>query len=324
MSQKYKPLLNIARILGSGFLLIWAMIGVDWSNFGQVLNEINLWYLSIIPFVFAVNVLFSILRWQVILKQWDIKPGTWKLSKIYLISTFWGNFLPSTVGGDSYRFLALHTYPNASKTKIFSSLLLDRLFGFIALIIANFIVVLIYWHDLQRAPLLLSVELAVFIAAIILGILWLIAGYFFNFKKDSLPATGWLIRFVNKVSEIITLLKQQPWSVSAWCLFFSMLCVFSVAGAWQIYYRVADAPVSWGVSFYAATLIGILGILPITLNGIGIVELCQVTILSWQGLPVEKAILAAFLTRIMLVILTLPGGLLYLLDSFKAPREAID
>jgi uncharacterized membrane protein YbhN (UPF0104 family) len=103
-----------------------------------------------------------------------------------------------------------------------------------------------------------------------------------------------------------------------------MVCVFSVAGAWQIYYRVADAPVSWGVSFYAATLIGILGILPITLNGIGIVELCQVTILSWQGLPVEKAILAAFLTRIMLVILTLPGGLLYLLDSFKAPREAID
>jgi uncharacterized protein (TIRG00374 family) len=323
-SQKYKPLLNIARILGSGFLLIWATMGLDWSNFGRVLTEINLWFLLLAPFVYAVNVIFSILRWQVILKQWDIKPGTWKLSKIYLISAFWGNFLPSTVGGDGYRFLALHSHPNASKTKIFSSLLLDRVFGLIALVIAHFIIVSIYWRDLQRVPLLFNVELAIFIVAIILGILWLIAVRFFNFKKDALPETGWLLRFVNKVSEIITLLKHQPWTVSAWCLFFSLLCVISVAGAWQIYYRVADAQVSWGVAFYAATLIGILGILPITLNGIGILELCQVTILSWQGLPVEKAILAAFLTRIMLVILTLPGGLLYLLDGFKASRDAID
>lgn len=268
--------------------------------------------------------MFSILRWQVILKQWDIKPGAWKLTKIYLISTFWGNFLPSTIGGDGYRFLALRAYPNAGKTKIFSSLLIDRLYGLIALVITHFIIVVIYWRDLQRTPLLLSAELAIFGAALILGVFWLLVDQFFNFKNSVFSVAGWLLRVTNKISEVLTLLKQQNWLVSASGFFYSMICVLTVAAAWQIYYRASGVQVNWGVAFYAATLIGILGILPVTLNGIGITELCQVTILNWQGLPIENALLAAFLTRIMIVILTLPGGLLYLFDSLKISNATID
>lgn len=324
MSRKYKYLINIARILGSGFLLIWAAMGVDWSKFGQVLIEIDLWYLLIIPLLYAMNNTFSALRWQIILKQWEIEPGTWRLWKVYLISSFWGNFLPSTIGGDGYRFLALRSFPNAGKTKIFSSLLLDRLYGFVALVIIHFIVVIIYWRDLQKSTFLASIELAILAAAIILGAMWLVAVRFFNGGNSETSAAGWLARIVNKISEILMLLKQQTWRTSAWGLFYSALFVSTVAIAWQIYYLTAGVQVDWGVAFYAATLIGILGILPITLNGIGIMELCQVTILNWQGLPVEKAILAAFLTRIMMVVLTLPGGLLYLLDSFKLPGASID
>lgn len=323
-SQKYKPLINIARILGSGFLLIWATLGLDWTKFGQVLTEINLWYLLLTPLVYAMNITFSVLRWQAILKQWDIEPGTWKLWKIYLISSFWGNFLPSTIGGDGYRFLALRSLPNAGKTKIFSSLLLDRLYGYVALVIIHFIVVVIYWRDLQNSTFLLGVELAILAAAIVLGIMGLGVGHFFNSRNSETSAAGWLARVLNKLSEIFTLFKDQNWRISASGLFFSALFVSTVAIAWQIYYLAAGVQVDWGVAFYAATLIGILGILPITLNGIGIMELCQVTILSWQGLPIEKAILAAFLTRIMLVVLTLPGGLLYLLDGFKLPRTSTD
>jgi len=323
-SQKYKPLLNIARILGSGLLLIWATIGLDWSKFGQVLTEINPGYLLLTPLVYAMNNTFSVLRWQIILKQWGIEPGTWKLWKIYLISSFWGNFLPSTIGGDGYRFLALRSLPGASKTKIFSSLLLDRLYGYAALVIVHFTVAVFYWRDLRKSTFLASAELSIFAAAIVLGLIWLIARRFFNSRNSGISAAGWVGRVVNKIDEIFILFKQQNWRTSAWGLFWSALFVSTVAFAWQIYYLAAGVQVDWGVAFYAATLIGILGILPITLNGIGIMELCQVTILSWQGLPIEKAILAAFLTRIMMVILTLPGGLFYLFDGFKLPRTSND
>ena len=322
--QKYKLLINIAKILGSGFLLVWATFGLDWAKFGQVITEINLWFLLLTPLAYALNNTFSALRWQVILKQWDIDPGTWKLWKVYLISSFWGNFLPSTIGGDGYRFLALQSIPNAGRTKIFSSLLLDRLYGFAALGIVHFIVVIFYWSELQKSAFLAGVELSIFAAAIVLGLIWLLAGRFFGSRNSQTAAAGWLGRVINKISEIFILFKEQDWRTSAWGLFYSILFVSTVAFAWQIYYLAAGVQVSWGVAFYAATLIGILGILPITLNGIGIMELCQVTILNWQGLPVEKAILAAFLTRIMLVLLTLPGGLLYLFDSFKLPRTSVD
>jgi len=322
--QKYKPLLNTVRILGSVFLLIWATFGLDWAEFGRVLTEINLWYLLLAPLVYAMNITFSVLRWQVILKQWSIEPGTWKLWKVYLISSFWGNFLPSTIGGDGYRFLALSSHPNTSKTKIFSSLLLDRLYGLIALVIVHFFIVIFYWRSLQASTFLANVELAVFVAATILGLLWLIVERFFNYGDPQTSAIGWLSRIVNKISEIFSLVKQQDWRISIWGLFYSILFVSTIAIAWQIYYLAAGVQVDWGIAFYSATLIGILGILPITLNGIGIMELCQVTILNWQGLPVEKAILAAFLTRIMMVILTLPGGLFYLFDGFKLPHTSID
>ncbi|MBI5823953.1 MAG: flippase-like domain-containing protein [Chloroflexi bacterium] len=319
--QKYKLLINVAKILGSAFLLIWATFGLDWVKFGRVLTEINLWYLLLTPVVYAMNNTFSALRWQVILKQWDIEPGTWRLWKIYLISSFWGNFLPSTIGGDGYRFLALRSLPNAGKTKIFSSLLLDRLYGYVALVIVHFMVVIFYWRGLQNSTFLVNVELAIFAAAILLGIVWLAAGRFLNSRNTETSSSGWLTRIVNKISEIFLLFKGQDWRISAWGLFYSALFVSTVAIAWQIYYLAAGVQVDWGIAFYAATLIGILGILPITLNGIGIMELCQVTILNWQGLPVEKAILAAFLTRIMLVILTLPGGLLYMLNGFKVSSD---
>lgn len=299
-------------------------MGLDWIELGQILTEINLQYLFLIPLLYAINVILSVLRWQTILNQWNIKPGTWTLWKIYLISSFWGNFLPSTIGGDGYRFLALRSLPNANKTRIFSSLLLDRLYGYIALIIVHFIIAIFYWHDLQNSALLTGIELAIFSAAIMLGIIWLIAGRFFNSKISEASPVGWLARVVNKITEIISLIKQQNWRISAWGLFFSALFVCTIAIAWEIYYLAAGVQVDWGIAFFAATLIGILGILPITLNGIGIMELCQVTILSWQGFPMEKAILAAFLTRIMLVILTLPGGLLYMLNGIKVSSVSSD
>lgn len=322
--KKYKLLISIAKVLGSGLLLVWATFGLDWAKFGQVLTEINLWYLLLTPLAYALNNTFSALRWQVILKQWDIDPGAWKLWKIYLISSFWGNFLPSTIGGDGYRFLALQSLPNTDRTKIFSSLFLDRLYGFAALGVMHFIVAIFFWSELRKSTFLAGVELSIFAAAIVFGLIWLFAGRFFNSRNSQISSTGWLARVINKISEIFTLFKELDWHTIALGLFYSALFVGTVAFAWQINYLAAGVQVNWGVAFYAATLIGILGILPITLNGIGIMELCQVTILNWQGLPIEKAILAAFLTRIMLVLLTLPGGLLYLFDSFKLPRTSVD
>jgi len=323
-SQKYKPLLNFARILGSSLLLVWVTMGLDWSAFFQVLTKINLWYLLLMPFFYGLNNTFSALRWQAILDQWNIRPGLWTLWKIYLISSFWGNFLPSTIGGDGYRFLALHSYSNVGKTKIFLSLLLDRLYGFIALCIVHFIVVISYWPDLQKSTFLVSVELTIFIAAIVLGLMWLFVRRVLYVRNSETSMPGWIVNVIKKIGEIFTLFMQQDWRTSVPGLFYSVFFVSTISASWQIYYLVAGVRVNWGITFYGTTLVGILGILPITLNGIGVMELCQVTILSWQGLPVEKAILVALLTRIMTVLLTLPGGLLYLLESFKVPTTLKD
>jgi uncharacterized protein (TIRG00374 family) len=313
-----KRIIILARAGGSVLLIWWAVAGINWSDLGIMLHNLVIWPLLWTPPLYFLGVWLSTYRWKLILKNWGIEQDIRVLLKIYIISAFWSNFLPSTIGGDGYRYLALRSLPQATNTKIFSSLLLDRLYGYLALVIVHFVVAAFYWNDLQNSAFLLGMELSILTALPLLGVFWLVASRLLKSREPKISTQGWMAKALNKIGAIITLLQQQNLRTSAWGFFLSVLLVGTIALAWQIYYLSAGMQVDWGIAFYAATLIGILGILPITLNGIGVMEICQIMLLSWQGLPEENAILVALLTRVMMVVLTLPGGLLYLLDSLKS------
>jgi uncharacterized protein (TIRG00374 family) len=313
--RQKKLLLQSVRIAGSGLLLFFSFYSIDWGKFRVALAQSAPAYLLFAPLVSLLNNTLSALRWQIILKQWKIQPGFWNVWKIYLISSFWGNFLPSTIGGDGYRFLALRSYADTSKTKILSSLFLDRLYGLVAIITVHAIVLIFYWEELRQTPLLFNIEIGG-MAAIFLALVFGIAFRFF-FQKIRMPlfASKFFDRAWDKITEIYKLIRQQGRRSTLLGMMYSLLFVGVIAAAWQMYYLVVGIRVSWGVAIYAATLIGILGMLPITLNGIGIMEFALVAILNWQNIPAEKAILVALLTRVMQILLSLPGGLLYMFDS---------
>jgi len=84
------------------------------------------------------------------------------------------------------------------------------------------------------------------------------------------------------------------------------------------YLRALDVSLPFLPVLYASTLAAVLGALPLSLNGLGLMELALVLALSPWGVLREEVLLAAFLLRGVNMVMAVPGGVLYLLDSWLA------
>ena len=76
------------------------------------------------------NTLLSALKWQMLLGADGIKAGFGRLFSSYMIGTFISLFMPSNIGGDTYRIASVG---KRTMTKSMASVMADRLSGFIAL-----------------------------------------------------------------------------------------------------------------------------------------------------------------------------------------------
>ena len=92
------------KILVTIILLGILILKIDVINSIKLFREINL--LILIPLLlYPVGILLSSIKWKIAIK--DKKYSLLKLGKIYWISNFFSNFLPSTIGGDTYKIIRL-------------------------------------------------------------------------------------------------------------------------------------------------------------------------------------------------------------------------
>jgi glycosyltransferase 2 family protein len=109
------------------------------------LSELEALMLSVdlrfLPYIFGallVNTLLSAWKWQILLRSDGVEISLLTLTGSYLIGSFLNMFLPSNIGGDSYRVLDIMRRSKdtmRSATSVFA----DRLSGFFALVTLSLI-----------------------------------------------------------------------------------------------------------------------------------------------------------------------------------------
>jgi hypothetical protein len=306
--KKRHPLLLIGKIVISLGLMGWLLSMVEWSAFFHSISNANPWLISLGVVFFITNLLLLILRWNVALTYFGIEESKGSLYRLNMIGTFFNNFLPSTVGGDGYKYLALSKKHPTKKKEILSSLVFDRASGFLTLFLINILLLPFY------ASLVVSNHAFLLLEGITLGIfLGILLVYFL---RNHLAA--WLdkvsIKFVRKVIETFQLVfgLNRP-EIAKPVLLYSTLFVF-VGALWQWSYILAlGFDVNFLYLLFAFSIIQIAGIIPISLNSIGISESLSVLLLGFAGVPLEVALASALAVRIMLMLLSLSGGITYLL-----------
>jgi len=294
------------RLLVTAGLLCVLLTHTDLSRARELLSHVSLPLLAAGTVALLATSPFGALRWHIVLSAETNSPGPWTLLKIVFVGLFFNQVLPSGVGGDAVRAWRCHRLGIGIAAAI-RSLVLDRVSGYFVLVLLFAAGLPVLLHILPDAPQRYGV--ALLLGAALCGLLGL-------FLIDFLPRQ--LLRF-RLFAELAALSREgrrlfaQParsgavLGLGVATVGLSIVALMLVAGSVGV-----DLPFSsWVVIVPPVTLIQLV---PVSLAGWGVRELGFVVVLAGFGIPAEAALAASLLVGLCMVIIGLPGGLLWLTE----------
>jgi hypothetical protein len=295
----------------SASLLIFLITQIKWEAFLTALASISVIYLLYPLLAYYINVALSVFKWQSLLKFFGIQDHFFRLFRVYMIGAYYNNFLPTTIGGDGYRFIKMRSAHNGKSGVIFSSILLERGFGYLVLLLLNLVLAAWFWERIAATTWLVILEIALVAGVILAGLVWIfrhqLAAWLKNWES---PRSRFWARMVDRLVRLLGLIDIRNPATLAISFLTSLLFVL-IGGVWlAVYYWSVGAPVNWLYALYVSTVINLAGVIPLTLNGLGFVELLQVQLMGLVGIPIETVLVVALMSRVMLILLSLPGGVL--------------
>lgn len=303
----------MARIVLAAVLAAILAYAVDWSSIPGYIAAMD-WPLALLAMAgLAAHFVVSPWKWQ-----WSLRIHQLHFPLPYLIRAngigfFFNNFLPSAIGGDAYRVMS--TWPKEGyRSRAVSAVVVERVVGLIALMTLGNIgaLVLLDTSNVARAFVALSVMSAIAGAAL-LGALWLGAFGWFAARVRSSSV-------LQTVSHNLDLLRKAG---VRWLPLIAISILFQAIAIAIIYllFRSLGAAVDPASCALIAAVSGLASILPISINGLGVVEGSFAGTAVALGIDYELALMVAVLIRLMVLPVSLVFGALYALGG--APVRAV-
>lgn len=315
--KKAKPvIIFLVKLLVSGGLLAYFLSQVHPERFLHTFATANYWWIALALVIYLCTQAISAARWATLARPLGIETQFTSLLKYYLIGMFFNLFAPGTVGGDVTRilYLARDQESHASgrpvtTTHAAMSVLMDRAIGMIVLV----------W--LGAAGLLLFPEYAVpqtvrsitlMLAAGFVGAVLLLP-----LLRHVLPEDG--PAMVVKIRLALHSYRTQ-WRALAAAAGLSLVAHLIQAGMHLVMGRALglEVPLSFCIIVYP--LVGTFAAIPVSLNGLGLREGGYIYMLAVIGIGSENGIAFGLLLFLIVVIDSLIGGVLFLLQ--KSPKAA--
>jgi len=313
---------NIAKVIVS-LSLIGYLIYKYWEEITNFLstvtvNDINFWFLFLAAFMHFTGLIISAVRWQMLLKLQGVNPSLNYLNGSLLIGIFLNNFLPSSIGGDTYRAYDAAQLKNSSWPKSITVLLLERGTGVIALICFVMLSLFLGFSLTE----LNTIFLVVIILFVVLGIFLLLL---LNPKLLKPFNFIFKIRFMAKlkdkfksIMDALTALKNKK--VLTLLILLSFLMQFNVI----LHYYFAALALKIDISFvsfvFMVPIVLLVAMIPISIGGIGIRENTTAYFLTSFGVVASKAAIFPLLILFLLLAESIIGGVLFLIRKPKIAK----
>ncbi|MBA7655673.1 hypothetical protein ES703_63580 [subsurface metagenome] len=117
--------------------IIW---GVCWTYKEQrwkVFLRINVWYFAGALFVFIISQFAVGLRWWLLLRTQSVYIGLWTAVRLNFLGLFYNNFMPSSMGGDLIRAWYVTRHTDRRFVAVLS-IFVDRAIGLLSMVILAF------------------------------------------------------------------------------------------------------------------------------------------------------------------------------------------
>jgi len=307
------------KLLISVALFAWLFQRVRWDQVRTTLEHARLeWLAGAFVLLVASNVLGSH-QWNRLLRTVGIELPFWKVVAYYHVGLFWNNFLPANVGGDLAR-IADASRAGSSRATAFSTVLLDRMIGTVALGSLAVVTTLPAIDHFHLAAVYSGV-LGFFVLASVL--LWAVlqpAAMVLLERALSAVGLGRLRPGLTDLGARMAAFRGQRG------MLVQLLVIALVVQVMRIFVHVVVAhalglhiPLTY--FFLFVPLLAVIVSLPISLNGIGVREGAGIVLFGLVGLARESAFLLQFTTYLVAVAVSLIGGLVFLA---RIPRRRAD
>lgn len=261
-----------------------------------------------------ISMTINVKRWQVMLHGQGGAASLTTLIRLYLIAMFFNNILPSRFAGDVVRAYGA-SISLTTRTRSAAAVIMDRLVGAISVLLLGVIALVVSpavipWQLSQTLVLGLVVGLSV------VGLLVVRSPLQAHMRQllglaGRLPVIGkFLGKRVTAAVDAVLAYAGKPGLIT-WALVVSIVANgLSIANIY-LYALAVGADVSLTNAAVVAPVVLAVGLLPISLNGLGTIELTFVVLLGLMGVEPDMALAVALLRRLVLLGQSLIGGVLY-------------
>ncbi|MBM9512969.1 lysylphosphatidylglycerol synthase transmembrane domain-containing protein [Desulfogranum marinum] len=262
--------------------------------------------LAFVFLIFVINTSLSAWKWRIFLCSDNINIPLLKLVVSYLIGGFFNVFLPSNIGGDSYR---MYDVAKKSKERLRSviSVFADRLTGFVALVSLSLISSVFVAGKLDNAALIL-LPASIFILLIsFLYMIWTEKPIRFLLSLTRLERVAFIANTSEKV--LVTFAKYRSQSrVVLKVMLISFAFQFLLIVAVYLMAKALGATVPFVYFSAFIPLITLMEALPISIYGLGIRDIGYVFFFSFAGMSEVETRSLALLFLFMTLLYALVGG----------------
>lgn len=313
-------MIRLLKVLVSGGLIALLLWNIEWHKLQANLTQVNITVAVFTLVLLGLQYPLSAWKWQKSLRLHGVDYNLKYLLKILCIAFFFNNFLPTTIGGDAYR--AYMTMDRAKRNAFpVSAVLLERLLGLIALLALGYVAagILVFEGTLPYRSAFVWVS-AIGFAGVLVGIMMLRLG-----------THRWLMEKLARIRQLEPLIESMRVIRSnrkhlAGLIFlsflFQALAIFSIA----LLFSAIGVTGKFLESGVAAAAAGIAGMLPISINGIGVVESSFVVAAVLSKLPYEQAVIVTLFLRVFMLVSSVFFGVIYIVNqrgNGKIPEEGM-
>ncbi len=287
--KSFALMIRIAGTLTSMALFFVLISRQKWDLVFVKAAGISIWIILLSIFFYLLSFGFNTLRWCILLWAQNVKISLWQAYRLTWAGNFASNFLPSTIGGDGFRMLAVHPY-SGRKTISIGSVVLDRIINMAAM------------ACLIPAPLIIfGASLRSLFESGVLSL---------GLSSLALPPNLQKLfeKFFPKVISALQIWAAKPWTFIHAFLVAWPSNLLPMTATYMLAHQLGINVNFWQV-LGVQTVTYFLSVLPVSVNGYGLREVAYTTLYAALGASIEQASTLALVTRLLTLLATVPGAI---------------
>lgn len=314
-NEKIKNVLSfLGRVGLSIFLLVYLFQKIDLTKTKEVLMSSNLVYIFYAGILFLIINGLLLLRWFVFIKAMELQVPILSVVRYFFIGLFGNLFLPSSMGGDLMRILGL-CRASQQKTRVVASVLLDRLSGFVSIVLVAIVALILGYQQMDEQFLIIPIILVTLFFVVFIAVLFNERAFLWGCRLfDRLPKVK---KNLMEMHYDIALLKsRQNYAFQGLLL----SCVSQVIFACFFYFIARGLHQDTALIYFLifVPFICIAASFP-SIGGLGVREAGTAYLFSRVGMDAGIAVSISLINFLFMVIIGLVGGFVYVV-TFSSGR----